>query len=84
MECLFKIIGLQAIGNKIKLLIVPIETEDKITSSGILKNPMGFIDDLKSQSIQSKNPDSISIPVDAWKERKLGIGDMLKVNVEGA
>lgn len=82
MECLYRIVGQQINGKKIKLTIIPTEPEEKILTSGILSNIGGFIEDMKSQAMQSKNPDSISIPFDVWEKAKMGIGAVLKVNID--
>lgn len=83
MKCLYKIVGQQRVGNKIKLLILPTETEEKTTTSSIMKNPMGFLDNIKAQAQQDRNPDSISIPYEIWESNKMQIGDAINITIEG-
>jgi len=83
MDILYKIIGIRSIGNRISLTLKPLEQKEKLETTKILTNLGGFMDNMKAESMISRNPDQISIPLDNYKEKKYQLGDMISIKIEG-
>lgn len=85
MEMICKVVGVKAIGNKVKLFTVPVDVEDKeFSAMKAVKNINSFIDNMKSQAVEAKNPDCISITIDEYKKQRYSLGDLITIKVTGA
>jgi len=81
MEFLYKIIGIQAIGNRICLKIIHVEEKKEYNTGKMLSDIGGFIDKIKTDAASSKQQDQISIPIETYQQKNYRLGDMITINV---
>lgn len=85
MDMICKVIGIKVVGSRVKLLINPVDVEDKeFSAMKAVKNINSFIDNMKSQAVEAKNPDCLSITIDEYKKRRYSLGDTITVSINGA
>jgi len=82
MESLCEIIGVNVLGDKIRLKIKLYEQKKKLDTLSALGNISGFMNDMKNEANIVNNPDIVSISFDEWKKHKLNIGDIVTIKVE--
>lgn len=81
MDILYKIIGIRSIGNRICLTLSMIEGDKEFNTTKILSNLGGFMENLKTEAVSSRNPDQISITVDEYKKQGYALGGVLSVSI---
>jgi len=82
MKMNYEIIGTQQEGERVRLIIRPVEpVQEKQSMTKILSDPMSYVESMKLDAIRKGKPESISIPKEYWEEYKWNIGDMISVGV---
>ena len=81
MYILYKINGIKAVGNRICLTIIPVEEKKDFDTGKVLRNLGGFMENMKSQAVISRNPDQVSVTVDEYKDKGYTLGDVISVSI---
>ena len=81
MDVLYKIIGVKAVGSRICLTVKPIEEKKDFDTGKVLRDLGGFMENMKSQAVISRNPDQVSVTVDEYKDKGYALGDVVSVSI---
>ena len=81
MDILYKIIGVRGIGNRICLTIIPVQEGKEFKATKILGNLGGFMEDMKNEAVNSRNPDQISITFDEFETGKYNLGSIISISI---
>jgi hypothetical protein len=81
MDVLYKIIGVQAIGERVCLTLAHIKEGKELNPTKILGNLGGFMENMKQEAISSRNPDQVSITVDEYKKGFYSLGNMISISI---
>ena len=82
MDILYKVTGVRAIGDGVSLIIMPVKIEEKkLNTTKIISNLGGFMDDMKSDAIRSRNPDNITITKDEYAKGIYALGNIITISI---
>lgn len=79
---MYKIVGTKAQGEKVVLELKAVDTQGKTTVTTLMKDPLKFLEQQKTDGLAMKNPERIKIPVDEWKKGNYNLGDMVTMNIK--
>lgn len=82
MDVLYKIVGVKAVGNRICLSLKHVESDKGLSTSGIIKNPRGFMDSIKQDAMVSRNPDQVSITLDEFEKGGFNLGEVVSITIK--
>lgn len=80
MECLYRILGTNMMGDRITLNISPIEDEKELGVKDVM-NVGKFMKTIQGKADKSRNPDKISIPIDEFNKNDYNLGDIISIKV---
>lgn len=83
MDILYKIVGVRTIGERVCLTCEMVKEGEKLNTTKILGNLKGFMDDMKLDAVNSRNPDQISITKQEYDKGFYSLGDMISVTING-
>jgi len=83
MDILYKVEGIRVIGDRICLTIRLVKEKEGFDSNSVLKNLGGFMDNMKLDAINSRNPDQISISKEEYKKGGFDLGKIISVSING-
>jgi len=82
MKILYNIVGTHFEGNFVVLQIAVEQVAKKsLDVMEAVKDIGGFMQKMKVEAVESRNPDKVRIPVDEWKKGGYNLGDVISVDI---
>lgn len=81
MDSLYKIIGKKLVGDGIKLILIPMQPSKEFSTTKIMSNLSGFMNDMKADATRSRNPDSITITQNEYMKGKYELGSAISISI---
>jgi hypothetical protein len=81
MDSLYKIVGKKLVGNGVKLIITQMDFAKNFDTTKILRNLGGFMEEMKSDAVKSRDPDSITITREEYDKGGYELGNTISVSI---
>jgi len=83
MKKMYTIRGTTKVGDKVRLFLATEEVvQEKPSLTGMISNPMGLMEKMKTDAILQQQPDTITIDLEEWKKHQYKINDVVWITVE--
>lgn len=82
MKMMYEVIGTRIENDKVRLFLKGHEAvKEKESMESVMTNPLGYIEKMKQDAIQTNQPQSISVSYSEWEKYKWNIGDVVNIEV---
>lgn len=85
MKMLYTVVGNHFEGDFVVLKITVEQVAKKnLDVMEAVKDLGGFMQKMKLEAVESRNPDKVRIPVEEWKKGSYNLGDVISVDVKSS
>jgi len=82
MKTMYMITGTRKEGDRVRLYLKLAEIVKKeLDPTSIMTNISRYVEDMKLDALRSNQPESVTVPINEWNERKWNIDDTVFIEV---